>query len=112
MEQLGRGFINKWVPTTHDIGEFKLLQHVPSLIRGDKKYALLPRSIFDFPDHGSPLRLTLRVLGDTPSMRSLASLAKNRWDLQGQFHIVRFRGQTFTITFKQIADYLKCNGMS
>lgn len=98
------------LPSTHDIGELRLLQHVPPLIRNGVKHALLPRSTMDLPEVGKPLRLMLRALGDTPSICSLECLAKNKWDLLGKIHISRFREQTITITFQQVADCLKCNG--
>lgn len=67
MEHPQEGFINKWLSSTHDIGELKLLNFVPPLIRNGVKCALIPRSIIDLLERKNPLKLTLTVLGDTLS---------------------------------------------
>lgn len=49
--------------------------------------------MMEIPDYGEKLSLTLRILGDPPSMKVIACMEKKR-DLTEQFHIARFKDHT------------------
>lgn len=62
------------------------------------------------PDYGNLLHLSLRVIGDSPSMSVLACLIKNKWNVCGKIEITKFRASTFSVGFTEATDYLRCSG--
>lgn len=56
----------------------------------------------NIPKQREKLTLTLKVLSKMPSMRNLACMAKNKLDIRTD------ASDLFPITFRSIADFLKC----
>lgn len=52
------------------------------------------------------LRLTLRIFGDAPRIKTLACFVKNKWPIKSYFQIVYHIQSIFTITFRSMADIL------
>lgn len=101
------GFVDKWKPSTMDIGNLRSLEYVTPLIDGRKDFAILCRGEIQPFKYGTPLKLTMRVIGESPTIRAMACMFKNIWNIRSAFQINRFKYSTFTIVPKT-ADYLRC----
>lgn len=78
----------------HGIRDLRRLQYIAPVTREGSSYALLrwlgKDPVIEILKYGEKFFLTLRVLGDPPSMKAIACMAKNKWDLTEKFHITRF----------------------
>lgn len=90
MEHPFEEFINKWKFHTHDdLGDLRILEFVPLMIRG-VRHALLHRNSLELPTYGERLMLTLRVLLDPSNMLSITCMVHYEWDIGEQIQVTRF----------------------
>lgn len=61
-----------------------------------------------YSKYDQKLQLTIRIMGDAPTYKDLASLTKFNWKVRGKFQFVKFEEAIYTISFRETVDYLRC----
>lgn len=111
--QLRKRVTNMKGKKTHDLGDLNGLEFsdpgTEDGLSGREMVARIARGDLDPPAYVALLRLALGVIGDPPSIRTLACLIKNKLCVNGRIEINKHWASTFSVCFSEEANYLRCS---
>lgn len=95
-ENLMEGFVEKWRLSTPELGDLRRLEEIPARDPSRSEVVILHGHEMEYPRCGQKLQLTIRILGDVPSYKELATLAGKKGKVRGKFQFVKFKEAIFT----------------
>lgn len=82
LEPITQDFIDKWQLKNPELGG---LEYMKPIVPNQPEVAILQRHQIESLGYGDKLKLTMRILGDAPSYRSLNAMVKNKCKVEDKF---------------------------